>query len=157
MSNPEAPRPQILVVEDEPAIMQLVTQILTNEDYDVTSVTDGMRAIDLLGKRPFDLVVLDVMLPVVDGFGVLKHLRTTSSSNAPRVLMLTALGRDADWLKGLRSGAHDYITKPFDHDDLIRAVERLIAMEPDNLAEHREAGLERARVLAQLENVLDSF
>jgi DNA-binding response OmpR family regulator len=156
MADIRLPGPgRILVVEDEPSILRLVIRMLTGEGYQVRAATDGRQALEVLAKDDFDLVLLDIMMPAVDGFGVLAQLKASGALRTTRVVMLTALGKDSDWLKGFKAGAHDYVTKPFDHDGLLATVKRLLGLKGTEIAAHREASIERARVLAQLESIFD--
>ncbi len=104
----EAPR--ILLVDDEASIQTLLTYPLRKDGYEVVGASTGQEALDRFGEGHFDLVVLDVMLPQVDGFDVCKKLRAKSS--VP-IIMLTAKAEELDKVLGLELGADDYITKPF--------------------------------------------
>src|SRR6266576_364911 len=106
--TPEAPR--ILLVDDEQAVQTLLAYPLRKEGYDVVSATTGQEALDRFRDGKFDLVVLDVMLPELDGFDVCRQLRAKSS--VP-IIMLTAKAEELDKVLGLELGADDYITKPF--------------------------------------------
>ena len=105
----------ILVVDDEPPIVRLVRAKLQADGYAVVTAARGEEALDLLEDQRPDLVVLDLMMPGMDGFETLRHIR--EQSQLP-VIMLTARAGDADKLRGLQSGADDYVTKPFNPDEL---------------------------------------
>lgn len=105
----------ILVVDDEPPIVRLVKAKLRIDGYEVITASRGEEALVSVQQDSPDLVVLDVMMPDMDGFETLRRIR--QFSNVP-VVMLTARGGDMDKLKGLQSGADDYITKPFNPDEL---------------------------------------
>lgn len=105
----------VLVVDDEPPIVRLVKAKLRVDGYEVITASSGDEALKLLESQTPDLIVLDVMMPEMDGFETLRRIR--QRSQVP-VVMLTARGSDADKLKGLQSGADDYITKPFNPDEL---------------------------------------
>jgi two-component system KDP operon response regulator KdpE len=109
----------ILVVDDEPAIVRLVRATLQADDYAVITADRGERALEILEDERPDLVVLDLMMPGIDGFETLRRIRT--ESQVP-VIMLTARAGDADRLKGFRGGADDYVTKPFNPDELAARV-----------------------------------
>ena len=102
--------PRILLVDDELSVQKLLTYPLRKEGYDVIPALDGREALDRLREDNFDLVVLDVMLPRMDGFDVCRAIR--SRSTVP-ILMLTAKTEETDKVHGLELGADDYITKPF--------------------------------------------
>jgi two-component system KDP operon response regulator KdpE len=112
-------RPTILVVDDEPPIVRLVQMKLEADGMRVRTAHTGQDALAALEDEPADLVVLDVTMPGMDGFETLRHIR--ASSNVP-VIMLTARTLDADKLRGLTSGADDYLTKPFNPDELAARV-----------------------------------
>jgi DNA-binding response OmpR family regulator len=101
---------RILLVDDEQSIQTLLSYPLRKEGYDVVHATDGRQALDRFGEQPFDLVVLDLMLPKVDGLEVCRQLRSRS---AVPIIMLTAKSEEIDKVVGLELGADDYITKPF--------------------------------------------
>ncbi len=106
-----ADRPaRILLVDDEQSIQALLSYPLRKEGYDVVQATDGRQALDRFDEQPFDLVVLDLMLPKVDGLEVCRQLRSRS---AVPIIMLTAKSEEIDKVVGLELGADDYITKPF--------------------------------------------
>src|SRR5256714_2853716 len=102
--------PRILLVDDEHAVQKLLAFPLRKDGYDVVAATTGSEALDRFGQGDFDLVVLDVMLPHVDGFEVCRQLRARS---AVPIIMLTAKTEEFDKVLGLELGADDYITKPF--------------------------------------------
>jgi DNA-binding response OmpR family regulator len=106
-------------VDDEPKIVSTVRAYLEREGYDVVEANDGARALELFRRRPPDLIVLDLMLPEVDGLEVCRQVRRTS--DVP-VIMLTARQEDADKLIGLELGADDYVTKPFSPRELVARV-----------------------------------
>jgi DNA-binding response OmpR family regulator len=105
-----ASAPRILLVDDEVAVQKLLTYPLRKEGYDVVPALDGREALERLRDGSFDLVVLDVMLPKLDGFDVCRQIR--SRSTVP-IIMLTAKTEESDKVLGLELGADDYITKPF--------------------------------------------
>ena len=116
---------KILLAEDEVDLNNVVTRYLKKNGYSVDSVLDGEEALDYLEYGEYDLVILDIMMPKVDGFEVIKKLR--NKGNHTSVLMLTARDSADDKVKGLDLGADDYIVKPFDFNELmarIRAVVR---------------------------------
>jgi DNA-binding response OmpR family regulator len=107
MADPTA---RILLVDDEQSIQTLLSYPLRRDGYEVVQATDGRQALDRFEEEPFDLVVLDLMLPKIDGLEVCRRLRTHSS--VP-IIMLTAKSEEIDKVVGLELGADDYITKPF--------------------------------------------
>ncbi len=114
---------QILAVEDDLDIQELLKNFLEDAGYDVSLAGDGVEAISLFQKDVFDLVLLDVMLPKIDGFGVCELIR--KESNVP-VVMLTALDSEEDQLKGFDLQVDDYITKPFSMQILLRKISAVL-------------------------------
>jgi DNA-binding response OmpR family regulator len=114
---------RILVVEDDVQLARQIASALTEAGHDQVIVHDGERALDKAKQKPFDLIVLDVILPGIDGFEVLRHLR--SEHMASRVLMLTAKGEVKDRITGLQLGADDYLPKPFAMRELVARVNAL--------------------------------
>jgi two-component system, OmpR family, response regulator MprA len=123
---------RILVVEDDPPLAATLERVLATEGYDVEAAGDGNDALRRARQRPFDLVVLDVMLPGLDGIAVCKRLRLTG---AVPILLLTALGGTEERVRGLDSGADDYLVKPFAYDELLARVRALLrrTTAPDHL------------------------
>lgn len=113
----------ILVVDDEPPIVRLVKAKLRLDGYEVITASRGDEALGILEEETPDLIVLDVMMPDMDGFETLRRIR--QHSQVP-VVMLTARGSDADKLQGLKSGADDYITKPFSLEELLLRVQAVL-------------------------------
>ena len=116
---------QVLVVEDEPRMAAVLRQGLTEEGHDAIVATRGSEGFALARSTRFDLIVLDVMLPEIDGFEITQRLRT--ERNQTPILMLTARDADEDVVRGLNAGADDYLTKPFSFDVFlarVRAVSR---------------------------------
>lgn len=116
---------QILVVDDERHIVRLVEVNLERVGYDVISAYDGIEAIEKVKAQMPDMIILDVMMPRMDGFEVLKELRSDSETKDIPVIMLTAKAQDADIFKGWSSGVDSYLTKPFNPRELLAFVERI--------------------------------
>ena len=114
---------RILVVEDDARLRATLERVLVAEHYDVESADDGNEALRRARERPFDLVVLDIMLPGLDGIAVCRRLR---ERGAVPILLLTARGSTEDRVRGLDSGADDYLTKPFEYEELLARVRALL-------------------------------
>jgi two-component system, OmpR family, response regulator MprA len=114
---------RILVVEDDPPLAATLDRVLGTEGYDVEVAGDGNEALRRSRERPFDLVVLDVLLPGLDGIAVCKRLRATGPIP---ILLLTALGGTDERVRGLDSGADDYLVKPFAYEELLARVRALL-------------------------------
>jgi two-component system alkaline phosphatase synthesis response regulator PhoP len=118
---------RILIAEDEPNIVTSLEFLLRGAGHEVTVASNGSDALDLTGKLRPDLVVLDVMLPLVDGFEVCRRIRANSATRDTRILMLTARGRQGEMDKGMAAGANAYLTKPFATRELVEIVTNLLA------------------------------
>ena len=119
---------RILIVEDDENISKMLAATLSIGDYEYDRCVDGEEAVQTIINGTYDLILLDVMLPGMDGFAVLEHIRGESCETP--VIFLTALGAVADKVKGLRGGAEDYIVKPFNANEVmarVRAVLRRMA------------------------------
>lgn len=115
---------RILLVEDEAHIRDAVKLNLELEGYEVISTGNGKKALDLIGGQHFDLLLLDVMLPDVDGFSITEQVRL-SNLEVP-ILLLTAKDTPQDRVLGLKKGADDYLTKPFNLEELLLRVSKLL-------------------------------
>ena len=114
---------RILVVEDDPRLAATVRRVLDAEGYDVEVAPDGDEALRRARERGFDLAVLDILLPGIDGIAVCRRLRATS---ALPILLLTALSGTDERVRGLDSGADDYLVKPFAYEELLARVRALL-------------------------------
>ncbi len=115
---------RILLVEDEESIRESVKLNLEIEGYEVIATANGRKALDLVAGQHFDLLLLDVMLPEVDGFTIAEQVRLTDASTP--ILMLTAKDTAEDKIAGLKKGADDYLTKPFNLEELLLRVSKLL-------------------------------
>ena len=115
--------PRILVVDDEPAVTDLLAYNLRKAHYDVLTAADGRTALRLAGESKPDLILLDLMIPEVDGLDVCRELR--KSSGVP-IIMITARGEEIDRVVGLEIGADDYVTKPFSVRELMARVKAVL-------------------------------
>ncbi|MCD6420678.1 MAG: response regulator transcription factor [Synergistetes bacterium] len=121
---------RILVVEDEPSLLKAIAKRLQEEGYAVDSATDGESAMSLVEMIEYDCIILDLMIPVMDGMTFLKRLR--DEGKATPVLILTAIGDVSVKVKGLDMGADDYLTKPFSFDELLARVRALLRRTTEN-------------------------
>jgi len=120
--------PRILLIEDDPRLAGLVTEYLGEAGFVVSTAATGRAGLDRIGREPYDAVVLDLMLPDIDGLEVCRHLRA-SSSEVP-VLMLTARGDTMDRVVGLEIGADDYMPKPFEPRELLARLRAILRRRP---------------------------
>lgn len=138
----------MLIIEDEPAIRTVLAEVFKSAGHDVTLAADGMEGVAAFRAEPLDLVVLDLMLPKIDGFAVCELIR--QESDIP-VMMLTALSAEADELRGFELLADDYVTKPFSvkvvlqrAEALLRRASRQHCAEPDGLLRCGDVALDPA-------------
>ncbi|MFD0712384.1 response regulator transcription factor [Paenibacillus sp. GCM10027626] len=130
---------KVLVIEDEPTLARLLSYNLTLEGYDTTVIDHGAEGLQTALQKPFDLIVLDIMLPGLNGFEILSRLR--QSGNRTPVIVLTARNAEEEVVQGLRRGADDYITKPFGVAELLARVSAVLRRsnhEEDKLTESTE-------------------
>ena len=114
---------RILIVDDEPRYLRLLEANLKTEGYAVVTAADGLQAVDAFSAQPVDLILLDIMMPRLDGFGTCQRIR--EFSNVP-IIMLTAKGEEQDRVKGLDLGADDYLVKPFSATELLARVRAVL-------------------------------
>lgn len=136
---------RILLAEDERDLNRIITNKLSDDGYSVDSCFDGGEAIDFLDAADYDAVILDIMMPHIDGFGVLRHLRQQGKTTP--VLFLTAKDSVSDKVKGLDSGANDYLVKPFSFEELaarLRAMTRKTFGMTDNILRIADLTLDTA-------------
>jgi DNA-binding response OmpR family regulator len=133
-------RPLIMSVDDEPSILTIVHRFLTKHGLDVVTAENGRRAFQILADRRPDLILLDILLPEMNGYEICARLQENQDLSLIPVIFLSALGQDQDRAKALSYGAVDFLTKPFDEADLVKAVRR-----------HLQTGLQWRETFAQEE------
>lgn len=134
-------RRRVLLVDDDPMVRSLLRAVLLDSDFDLDEASDGDEALRLAHARAPDVVVLDVMMPVLDGWGVLDSLRERAT--APPVLVVSAKSSWDDIVRAVEGGAADYLAKPFQTEELIAAVARLVD------ADHRDLEQRRSELLGE--------
>ncbi|RII27610.1 MAG: two-component system response regulator [Geobacter sp.] len=117
---------RILIVEDEESLLKLESILLSSKGYNVTGVMDGRSALDEISANPPDLVILDIMLPELDGFEVCRHIKENPATKNIPVVMLTAKKNSQDYARGMEMGADAYMTKPFKSAKVIETIEGLL-------------------------------
>ncbi len=117
----------ILIVDDEQNIVISLEYVMKNAGFNVAVAYDGEEALEKVKENVPDLVILDVMMPKLDGFEVCKKIRENPAWKSVRIVMLTAKGRDSEREKGLSFGADDYLTKPFSTRDILQRVKEILA------------------------------
>ena len=138
LEQPATQPPTLLVVEDDLDIQSALHELFGGEGYTVLATSSGRTAITLLEQQPVDLVVLDVMLPDMDGYEVCEQVRHSDSTSTP-ILMLTALTQQRNVMQGLEVGADDYVKKPFAPEELLLRVRRLLQRQDELRSAAHEA------------------
>ena len=118
---------RILIVDDEPNIVVPLEFLMKREGFDTAVAGDGEEALSAVAQGAPDLVILDIMLPKLNGFEVCQRIRSDPRWNGVKVLILSAKGRDAEVAKGLGIGADAYVTKPFSTKDLVAQIKQMLA------------------------------
>ena len=117
---------KILIVEDDPSFSRAINHIIDKEGYDVVTATNGMTGLRMANEENPDLVILDVMLPGLDGFEICSRLRKEPQTAELPIIMLSAKGQEADKNTGLKVGANEYLTKPVDRELLLKTITSLL-------------------------------
>ncbi len=117
---------RILIVDDEPNIVVSLEFLMKREGYETVVAGDGEAALDAVVERPPDLVILDVMLPKMNGFEVCQRIRADPRRRGIKIIMLTAKGRETEVAKGIGLGADAYVTKPFSTKDLVAQIKQML-------------------------------
>lgn len=125
-SQEKQPQLKVLVVDDEEHIIELIQLGLRYEGFQVESASDGEQAINLAQRESPDLIILDVMMPGIDGLEVCRRLRSNPTTSEIPILMLTAKDEVSDRILGLQTGADDYVTKPFDFYELLERMKAIL-------------------------------
>jgi DNA-binding response OmpR family regulator len=147
--------PEVLIVDDDPHLRKLLAATLDGAGYTIWEEPGGAEALAALERLAPDCMVLDLMMPGIDGFGVLRERRRRGLAPDTRVLVLTAKTAERDYAKSWEQGADEYLVKPFDPEDVIAAVEELLAASPAELAERRESELRKAELLERLSSAFN--
>lgn len=129
---------RVLIVDDEPDILLMMRVNLEADGFETALAADGETALRRIDEERFDVVLLDVMMPVMDGWGVLRGL-SERSTNTPRVIVVSAKSSDRDVYHAIDLGAADYVTKPFSPVELSELIARVAAFSPAELEGHRLA------------------
>ena len=126
-------QPKVLVIDDEPGVRELISEALSISEITAVQAADGLEALSFLRRERFDLLILDINMPKLDGLALLEKLRTEGMS-VP-ILMLSARADKADINQGLRTGADDYLTKPFSIEELVLRVKAIMRRSKGEVAE----------------------
>jgi DNA-binding response OmpR family regulator len=144
----------VLVVDDEPDLRMIFRLSLEGEGFEVREAADGAEGLELLAAEPPDILILDVMMPGMDGFEVLTAMRQRGLAPATRTVLATCRTSERDHLRGWELGADEYLTKPFEADELADRLRHLLSCSPDDLRARRTAELEKAALLDRLETAI---
>lgn len=143
-------RQRILVVDDDPDILEIVQVNLEGAGFEVIGASNGLEALKRVRRESVDLVILDVMMPKMDGWEVLREIEADPRTAKVPVIMLTCLSADPDILQGLQEGAVEYITKPFDSDRLVAIASVLLNVFDQSMREER-----RHQLIARWQRLID--
>ena len=153
-------KPVILVVDDQVQNIELLEAYLVPQGYDVVKAADGKEALALLSSTPIDLILLDVMMPGMNGFEVARRIRQDNAHNLLPIIMVTALRETEDRVKGIEAGCDDFLSKPFDKNELLARVRSLLKVKAYNdlLNNYRtELESEVAQRTAELQRAIESI
>lgn len=133
---------RILIVDDEPATLKLLKLNLELDGHEPFLASDGETALKRIEAERPDLVLLDVMMPVFDGWEVLRRLGEMKLSKNLKIIIMTAKVGERDLAKGLEMGAHEYVTKPFDLDEFMSIIRELLELSMEDTEQRRQAHLQ---------------
>ena len=119
--------PKIMVVEDSPTYLRNIENLLQSSGYEIITAVDGEEALEKAVQEKPGIIVLDVILPKKNGFQVCRQLKNSSGTQDIKILMVTSKSQESDRFWGLKQGADEYITKPFDENELVTAVANLLS------------------------------
>jgi DNA-binding response OmpR family regulator len=142
----------VLIVDDDPHILDMLGLVLEESGHRVRTAADGQQALAAIEESAPDCMVLDLMMPIVDGHGVLRSMRERETAAETRVLVLTCKVHAGEFIEAWQLGADEYVTKPVDPFQLVEKLNTLMSIPVEKLQEEREAKLEKAVLLARLES-----
>lgn len=141
---------KILVVDDDPTMVKLINVNLKLNNYAVVEAASGEQALEIVATEPLDLVVLDIMMPGVDGWEVLKRIRGNGNTEEMPVILVTAKTQDSDVIRGWELGADEYVIKPFNPLLLVEVIKMVLDRSYDERLERRKKQKEKLEVLRSL-------
>ncbi|HEY5493530.1 MAG TPA: response regulator [Candidatus Anoxymicrobiaceae bacterium] len=141
---------KILVVDDDPTMVKLINVNLKLNNYSVVEATSGEQALEVVEAEGLDLVVLDIMMPGVDGWEVLKRIRSNPETQEMPVILVTAKTQDSDVIRGWELGADEYVIKPFNPLLLVEVIKMVLERSYDERLERRKKQKEKLEVLRSL-------
>ena len=146
---------KVHLADDDSDIRQLLTYILAEEGHEVRVSKDGRQAVEAMVMDPPEVLLLDLMMPEMDGHAVLRDMQDYQVLDSTKVLVLTAKGSEHDRHLAFDLGADHYLTKPFEPEEVIAAVEMMLELSKEELKVRREQERHTAHLLSQLESILD--
>ena len=146
---------KIHIADDDPDIRHLLTFVLAEEGHEVRVSKDGRMAVDAMCMDPPEVLVLDLMMPEMDGHAVLRDMKDYQVLDSVKVLVLTAKGSEHDRHLAFELGADNYLTKPFEPDEVVAVVTEMLELSKEELKVSREQERDTAHLLSQLESILD--
>ncbi len=144
---------RIYIADDDAHVREVLLGALGDEGHDVTAVPDGSRVRDAMIAQPPDLLILDTTMPGLDGYQVMKGMEKWGVREGTRVLVVSAKASEDDRGKAYDGGADQFMTKPFDVQELLVAVRELLSLSKEELKERRQTERDKARLLSQLESL----
>ncbi|MFH1149615.1 MAG: response regulator [Actinomycetota bacterium] len=141
---------KILVVDDDPTMVKLINVNLKLNNYSVVEAVSGEQALEVIQTEPLDLVVLDIMMPGVDGWEVLRRIRSNTETQEMPVILVTAKTQDSDVIRGWELGADEYVIKPFNPLLLVEVIKMVLDRSYDERLERRRKQKEKLEVLRSL-------
>ncbi|MFA5786946.1 MAG: response regulator [Actinomycetota bacterium] len=142
---------RVLIVDDDPVVRAALEWALSDEGYQVETAADGESAVAAMSANAPDAVLLDLMLPGMDGWGVLREITRLGIRSRTRVILVTGRVQESDILLGWRHGVDEYVTKPFDVNQVVEVVAEILQAAPEQLREKRLRELEKAQLLRRIE------
>lgn len=146
---------KILIVDDEKDIRRLISHTLGFHGHEVLEAGSGEEAIEKVREAKPDLIVLDIMMPDMDGWDVLRELRKRGLRGKTLVLVLTAKTQEIEYATAWRLGVDDYVTKPFDPDELALVISETLMLSPEQRQQKKNEELEKANLLSWVESVFE--
>ena len=150
----ENSKKQILIIEDEPDIQELLSFNLDNNGYKVYTASNGEKGLEVARKEHPDLILLDLMLPGIHGLDVCRIIKSDQETSGIFIIMLTALGQEEDIIKGLETGADDYVTKPFSLQVLEARIKSVLRRVPENVENTKTINIHDIQIKPRTREVL---
>lgn len=148
---------RILIADDSADMRHLLSALLAEQGHSVAVANDGAQALEMIAQQAPDLLILDVIMPKLDGYSVLREMKANGSRDEIRILILSAKSSEGDIVKGYKLGADQYMTKPFGADDFLQTVATMLETPKRDLRGQTEKELEKAQLLSRLESLFSDI